>query len=391
VTLALRNGGDGVTHREDTLDRPSRLRHDRGERGSGMDEAVDTIASIAAGGILAREVERAHAPGHDHSESCANCGAHLAGPYCQMCGQHGHVHRTVMALFHDIAHGVFHFEGKVWGTLPMLFFKPGELTRRYARGERAKFVSPMALFLFSVFLLFAVTSSITKHWEFGTADAGTVKREMVAETSRLTTEVHKLQVKADKAALPGSDLNSAEKSVLAADLAEAKKNLVDMQRASSVLGVNSGTPFGITTKSSYLDEKLKLLNDNPKLAVYKIKTAAYKYSWALIPISLPFIWLLFPFRRNVGMYDHAIFATYSLSFVMLFSIALFLLFFAGISAGWLWAAFCIGLVVHMYKQLKYAYGLGRFGAFMRTWMLLTMTAITSVLFFLLLLYLGLAG
>ena len=63
-----------------------------------------------------------------------------------------------MSLGHDILHGVFHFEGKVWRTLPELFFHPGRLTRRYVDGERAKFVSPMALFLFVVFLMFAVFS-----------------------------------------------------------------------------------------------------------------------------------------------------------------------------------------------------------------------------------------
>ena len=53
-------------------------------------------------------------------------------------------------------HGVLHFEGKIWRTLPLLAWRPGELTRRYIDGERARFVSPIALFLFSVFLMFAV-------------------------------------------------------------------------------------------------------------------------------------------------------------------------------------------------------------------------------------------
>src|SRR5690606_37364111 len=57
---------------------------------------------------------------------------------------------------HDLLHGAFHFEGKIWHTLPALAWKPGELTRRYIDGQRAHFVSPMALFLFSVFLMFAV-------------------------------------------------------------------------------------------------------------------------------------------------------------------------------------------------------------------------------------------
>jgi len=50
--------------------------------------------------------------------------------------------------------GVLNFEGKFWRTLPMLAWCPGILTRRYIDGQRARFISPIALFLFSVFLLF---------------------------------------------------------------------------------------------------------------------------------------------------------------------------------------------------------------------------------------------
>ena len=92
------------------------------------------------------QLERAAGPdGHTHEHACLNCGAALGGDYCSACGQHAHVHRTLSAFFHDLIHGVFHFEGKTWRTLPMLAWRPGELTRRYIEGERASFVSPMAL------------------------------------------------------------------------------------------------------------------------------------------------------------------------------------------------------------------------------------------------------
>jgi len=115
-------------------------------------------------GLLAREIDRAHADrpavGHDVHEACANCGTIRQGPYCHAWGQTGHVHRSAGALVHDIAHGVFHLEGKLRTTLPLLALRPGELTRRYVQGERAKFVSPIALFLFSVFLLFAIVANV---------------------------------------------------------------------------------------------------------------------------------------------------------------------------------------------------------------------------------------
>ncbi|HEY0116630.1 MAG TPA: DUF3667 domain-containing protein, partial [Allosphingosinicella sp.] len=98
--------------------------------------------------------------GHTREGACLNCGVTLAGDYCHACGQKAHVHRTLGAFWHDLLHGVLHFEGKTWRTLPMLAWRPGELTRRYIEGERVRFVSPMALFLFSVFLMFAVFNSL---------------------------------------------------------------------------------------------------------------------------------------------------------------------------------------------------------------------------------------
>ena len=128
------------------------------------------IADIATGGIIAREVDRAGGRTGGHSGrhevdgaggACADCGTVRVGGFCHHCGQSGHVHRNLTALGHDIAHGVFHFEGRIWKTLPLLFVHPGDLTRRYVHGQRTRFVSPMALFLFSVFMLFATVNRVS--------------------------------------------------------------------------------------------------------------------------------------------------------------------------------------------------------------------------------------
>ena len=121
---------------------------------------LEAIGDAATGAVLAKAVEPRTGPddGHTHEKNCLNCGSELVGEFCHACGQRAHVHRTLHAFWHDLLHGVLHFEGKVWHTLPLLAWRPGELTRRYIDGERAKFVSPMALFLFSVFLMFAVAS-----------------------------------------------------------------------------------------------------------------------------------------------------------------------------------------------------------------------------------------
>ncbi len=60
-----------------------------------------------------------------HETACLNCGTGLLGAHC-----------------------------------PLVARRPGELTRGYVEGERARFVSPMAPFLFSVFMMFAVFQAV---------------------------------------------------------------------------------------------------------------------------------------------------------------------------------------------------------------------------------------
>ena len=43
-------------------------------------------------------------------DACLNCGALVATPHCQACGQNVHIHRSLGAFWHDLAHGVLHFD-----------------------------------------------------------------------------------------------------------------------------------------------------------------------------------------------------------------------------------------------------------------------------------------
>ena len=139
------------------------------DEGYGMSDFGEALGTAVEGGLFSRALARKNggdgqaAPldhGHFAEGDCLNCGTRLIGNHCHECGQKAHLHRTMGAFLHDLMHGALHFEGKTWKTLPMLFFKPGELTRRYIEGQRARFVSPMALFLFSIFLMFAVFQAV---------------------------------------------------------------------------------------------------------------------------------------------------------------------------------------------------------------------------------------
>ncbi|WP_318772022.1 DUF3667 domain-containing protein [Thermaurantiacus sp.] len=53
-------------------------------------------------------------------------------------------------------HGLLHLDGKLWRTLPLLVLRPGRPTRAWIEGQRARHLSPVALFQSSIFLMFIV-------------------------------------------------------------------------------------------------------------------------------------------------------------------------------------------------------------------------------------------
>jgi hypothetical protein len=119
--------------------------------------------------------------------------------------------------------------------------------------------------------------------------------------------------------------------------------------------------------------------DNPDLALYRLKNTTYKFSFMLIPISLPFLWLMFFWRRNVTMYAHAVFVLYSLCFMSLLFVVLMLLNIIGLNAPIPWLA-TLAPPIHMFGQLRGTYALGKWGAFWRTVVLLFVAMFVSVLF-----------
>ena len=338
----------------------------------------DAVADVVTGGMLGRAVEPAtgQRPGHTQETHCLNCGTALVGQYCYACGQHAHVHRTLRAFAQDFLTGALNFEGKIFKTLPLLAWRPGDLTRRYINGQRARFVSPLALFLFCVFLLFAT-------FQVAGGSAGLNKVSVGDNVYHSTDEA--IAGVQDKLAR----LNARRaKAVSAPDKQEIDKEIAEQNEALATLSKfkSEGVTNAIlASKKSEIKSDIPLLNDafqrakaNPQLTMYKLQDAASKFAWLLIPISVPFLWLLFPFSRRFRLYDHSVFVTYSLSFMMLLAATLTGLSKLGIPG--VGAAAVLVPPFHMYRQLKGAYGLSRFGALWRWVLLLTFAAIAFSLF-----------
>ena len=341
-----------------------------------MSGTGDLIGSIAEGALLARAAEPQHGEGggHTHEADCLNCGTALIGSHCHMCGQTAHVHKTIAAFFHDLLHGVFHFEGKIWRTLPMLAWHPGRLTREYIDGRRASYVSPIALFLFVVFLTFALFNVASGPIHFNPnndpaalakAEAETIKQIAVLKAQLATAQKAGEQTAAIEGQLVGAEaaLNGIRTSKKGGPI-----------QISDDSGAASGPEWARGINDAW-DEAAK----NPDLAIYKVQSGAYKYSWLLIPLSVPFVWLLFPFSRRFHLYDHTVFVTYSLSF-MLIVLAAITAINVWTSLGALIALLILYVPFHMHRQLRETYGLTRTGALWRTAMLSAFAVVALTLF-----------
>ncbi|MCT2557460.1 DUF3667 domain-containing protein [Tsuneonella sp. YG55] len=329
---------------------------------------ADAGTGAAAASAIERERGATDATGHAGGGACLNCGTALVGPHCHACGQRAHVHRTLAAFFHDLLHGVLHFEGKTWRTIPLLVWKPGQLTREYIDGRRARYVSPIALFLFVVFLSYALFNALGGG---SPAVDGTAEARARLETTAATIE--RLETRRDAA-------EPARRAEIDAEIADLRS---EEETLRTVLGAIGGKPRGGTTeelipKNTELGRIVEHVSENPQLAIYKAQTSAYKFSWMLIPISVPFVWLLFPFSRRFRGYDHTVFVTYSIAFMIALVAVASLLIYAGSGAAGvlvlLYAPF------HLYRQLRGTYALGRFGALWRM-LALSLFAWTAIALF----------
>jgi hypothetical protein len=320
----------------------------------------------------------------------------------------------------------------MWRTLPLLAWHPGELTRRYVEGERAKFVSPMALFLFSVFLMFAVFSTVGGPIGNGSSfkkertpaqERAEARLEFARERAEGLQEMNDLRAKRARLAAAGRPTAAVDSRIreTGAELA-LKQRLFDealalidreeKQEAAEAAAEKGAVPGPVRKAAQaadsrgsagasagdplkdWFDKSYRKAKENPKLLAYKLQTNAYKFSWALIPISVPFLWLLFLHRRRYrryGAYDHTVFVTYSIAFMSLGVIALSFLRLLGVPDVFAVLAIIFIPPIHIYRQLRGAYALSRWSASWRTFVLINFAFVAAALFFTGLLALGVLG
>jgi len=383
---------------------------------------LDTAAGLATAGVIASALEKPTGTAGEHGDGhCSDCGEPVTGRFCSACGQPVHVHRTLLHLGEEFLHGIVHFDARVWRTLPLLALDPGRLTREWVQGRRTRYVSPLALFLFTVFLMFFLMSFngaspikmetlpeqqaasrvalVEARAEAKAADQ-VLGRAQAAERLSPSAATREARTEAEaEARTAHSEAAAVEKTLSTLNATAAAGPRTDGLEPGSLQAqiadaVKSGR-LKVNTGNEELNHKILKKLSNPDLALYKLQQTLYKFAFLIVPLSIPFVALLFIWKRGFTLYDHGVFVLYSLTFMAVAGMVLGLL--EGIRgplsgpAGFLSGLLFLSLPAHMFFQLKGAYDLGIFSALWRTLLLQVFCVLVLSLFMIAIVLLGLGG
>jgi hypothetical protein len=308
----------------------------------------DAAASPAAEPETPVEAAEAH-------DVCANCATALLGAYCHACGQKAHLQSRLRHLLREFFESVASFDGRLFRTLPLLAFRPGELSRRWRAGQRVRFVAPLHFFLFAVFLVFLVPTITGRHL----ISPPTTDQVSVAPAERPGLNVSANREPAGSPARAAVSREEARR-LAGARLKEAEERI---EAAAAAQGVDPATMTGADAWGVRTMRRMNEAFADREAFSDRAEGLASRLSFALVPISMVILWLLLLFKRGYSFYDHAVVALYGIGFLaLLIAIVMSL---PGQAANWGVRALMVVAPIHAVLHLKGAYALSWPGAAIR--------------------------
>lgn len=206
-------------------------------------------------------------------EACPNCGARLAGRYCHDCGQSTDLRkRSILHLAWEAIEGMFHLDGRLARTLPLLFFRPGVLARDLIEGRLARHTPPFRTFLVALFLFILAAESA-------------IDRPSTAEIKAAEAEIaDTVGAGAPTAKFPGADVKAA----------------------------NPAPGLGEEMQAG-----LRKAAQNPEYFLTILFGWAHRLAFLLMPITAILLTLLYAGNRGIYVYDHILVASNLMSFALL--------------------------------------------------------------------------
>ncbi len=142
--------------------------------------------------------------------NCLNCGAQLRGQYCGNCGQRARSRLiSLWELISDAFGDLFEIDSRLWQTLILLIMRPGQLTRDYLQGRRARYMPPFRSYLV-LSLIFFLVAFFDPHEELGLLFEP--ESESAASTDAAAHREAVLEELAEEEIIIGSDDESDEDS-----------------------------------------------------------------------------------------------------------------------------------------------------------------------------------
>ena len=93
------------------------------------------------------------------TQHCLNCATRLHGRYCHACGQKAtSASVSVHDFAHEATHEFLHLDGKILQTLKLLVLRPGQLTVEFLSGRRARYISPLRVYLTMSLIFFSLAA-----------------------------------------------------------------------------------------------------------------------------------------------------------------------------------------------------------------------------------------
>ena len=313
-----------------------------------------------------------------HAE-CLNCGAHLHGRFCHACGQSGDDHhRSIFHLLWEAVEGMFHLDGRLARTVPLLFLKPGRLARDHFEGRRQRHVPPFRLFLVTL-LLFMLALEVRVHDAGHHPAAGQGGHAAPAATSQTPPPaVLAPGVTVDGVAPPrapespqldGLDVSLPTADARAAGATYAAGHAVGQlaRGQRDTLQTIDDTALGDSRFAKWIVSKAKAAGVSPAYFTSTMFGWAHRLAVLLLPVFSLLLVCCYFYRRKFYVYDHLVVSMQFLSFVFLISAVAWVL-----PEPLRGVAVLIAIVwtpVNLFLILRGAYGSSVIGAVVKTFFL----------------------
>ena len=265
-------------------------------------------------------------------ETCLNCGAVLAGRYCHDCGQSSDLRkRSILHLAWEAIEGLFHLDGRLARTLPLLFLRPGVLARDLMEGRLARHTPPFRTFLVAL-LLFILAAEAALHPSSDPAHGSA-------------------RAQAGAPAVAGHPPTN--------DLAQALSEAAREEDGLSIQ-VEGLTPAW----QDKLKAGLRIASENPAYFLTVLFGWAHRLAFLLLPITAALLTLLYAGNRGVYVHDHILVASNLMSFAFLTN-AVGLVLPDPLQAAWFTLLF-FWTPLNIFQTLRGGYGSGVPGALLKT-------------------------